>query len=86
MCSLIIRIIFYIPVGSQSERHHYRYRLKQTTSRMNRSCAGQMEREVYELLGPVGVTEKVSQQVADNLMVQYAGEEKKRDVGQCDWR
>ena len=35
---------------------------------MLRSCSGEMEREVHAVLGPVGVEEKLSRQVAQNLL------------------
>lgn len=56
------------PVASQAERDHFRYLRQQTHLRVERSCAGEMEREVHAVLGPVGVDEKLSRQVADSLM------------------
>jgi vacuolar iron transporter family protein len=38
-----------------------------TTARVLRSCSGDMEREVHAVLGPLGVDERLSRQVADNL-------------------
>ncbi|THH04543.1 hypothetical protein EW145_g5444 [Phellinidium pouzarii] len=55
-------------LASQSERDHYRYLHRQTTARVSRSCVGEMEREVHEVLGPIGVDEKLSQQVARSLL------------------
>lgn len=54
-------------VASQSERDHYRFLLKQTAARVIRSCDGEIEREVHAILGPVGVDERLSRQVADCL-------------------
>ncbi|RPD61604.1 DUF125-domain-containing protein [Lentinus tigrinus ALCF2SS1-7] len=54
-------------LASQAERDHYRYQHKVTAARVLRSCDGEMEREVHAVLGPVGVDEKVSRQVAANL-------------------
>lgn len=54
-------------LASQAERDHYRYQQKVTAARVLRSCDGEMEREVHAVLGPVGVDEKVSRQVAANL-------------------
>ncbi|PSS34209.1 hypothetical protein PHLCEN_2v1719 [Hermanssonia centrifuga] len=51
-------------LASQAERDHYRYLSKQTSARVIRSCDGEMEREVYGVLGPIGVDEKTSRQVA----------------------
>lgn len=68
-------------MGSQSERHHYFYRLAQTNARVSRSCAGQMEREVHEVLGPVGVSGKVSRQVADDLLIHHGPENESKDSG-----
>lgn len=56
------------PVASQAERDHFRYMRTQTRLRVQRSCAGEMEREVHAVLGPVGVDEKLSRQVADSLL------------------
>lgn len=38
-----------------------------TRERVQRSCAGEMEREVHAVLGPVGVDEKLSVEVANCL-------------------
>ena len=55
-------------VASQAERDHFYYTRKQTHSRVLRSCSGEMQREVHAVLGPVGVDEKISRQVADSLL------------------
>ncbi|KAH8112893.1 membrane fraction protein [Phellopilus nigrolimitatus] len=55
-------------LASQSERDHYRYLHRQTTARVLRSCSGEMEREVHAVLGPIGVDDKLSRQVAQNLL------------------
>lgn len=55
-------------LASQAERDHHRYLHRMTKARVQRSCDGEMEREVYAVLGPVGVDEKVSRQVALNLL------------------
>ncbi|KAH9858543.1 Ccc1 family, partial [Lenzites betulinus] len=54
-------------LATQAERDHYRYLRKVTSARVVRSCNSEMEREVHAMLGPVGVNEKVSQQVASCL-------------------
>ncbi|KIO18701.1 hypothetical protein M407DRAFT_246407 [Tulasnella calospora MUT 4182] len=54
-------------LASQSERDHFRYLRQQTRERVQRSCGGEMEREVHGVLGPLGVDEKVSMAVAENL-------------------
>ncbi|KAI0634315.1 DUF125-domain-containing protein [Trametes polyzona] len=54
-------------LATQAERDHYRYLRKVTSARVLRSCDGEMEREVHAVLGPVGVDEKVSRQVASCL-------------------
>ncbi|EAU84122.1 membrane fraction protein [Coprinopsis cinerea okayama7 len=51
-------------LASQSERDHYRYLRSQTAIRVKRSCSGEMEREVSEVLGPIGVDEKTCRSVA----------------------
>ncbi|THH08224.1 hypothetical protein EW145_g2844 [Phellinidium pouzarii] len=55
-------------LASQSERDHYRYLRRQTAARVLRSCAGEMEREVHAVLGPIGVDEKLSRKVAQSLL------------------
>ena len=54
-------------LASQSERDHYRFLRHHTAARIARSCAGEMEREVYAVLGSVGVDEKTSRAVAKCL-------------------
>ncbi|KAL0581684.1 Protein ccc1 [Marasmius crinis-equi] len=54
-------------LASQAERDHYRYLKNQTAQRVVRSCSGEMEREVEEVLGPVGVDQKVCRAVAHSL-------------------
>lgn len=54
-------------LASQSERDHYRYLRAQTAQRVKISCAGEMEREVQEVLGPIGVDEKTCRTVAQCL-------------------
>lgn len=54
-------------LASQSERDYYRFKKRQTSSRIHRSCMGEMEREVFSILGPVGVDERTAQVVAKCL-------------------
>jgi VIT1/CCC1 family predicted Fe2+/Mn2+ transporter len=54
-------------LASQAERDHYRYLQKQTQERVKQSCAGELEREVTEVLAPVGVDEKSCRAVANCL-------------------
>ncbi|KAG1769816.1 VIT family-domain-containing protein [Suillus occidentalis] len=54
-------------LASQAERDHYRFLQRHTYSRVMRSCIGEMEREVYAVLGPVGVDEATSQAVTSCL-------------------
>ncbi|KAF9269508.1 DUF125-domain-containing protein [Marasmius fiardii PR-910] len=54
-------------LGSQAERDHYRFLKNQTAARVVRSCAGEMEREVEEVLGPVGVDQATCRAVAKSL-------------------
>ncbi|KII91673.1 hypothetical protein PLICRDRAFT_517057 [Plicaturopsis crispa FD-325 SS-3] len=54
-------------LASQAERDHSRFLRKQTAARVQRSCAGEMEREVLAVLGPVGVDEKAARMVAQSL-------------------
>ncbi|KAL4072195.1 VIT family-domain-containing protein [Scleroderma yunnanense] len=55
-------------LASQAERDHYRFLKRHTSTRVLRSCVGEMEREVYAVLGPVGVDERTSQAVTKCLM------------------
>ncbi len=55
-------------MASQSERDHFRYLRMQTNARVLRCCSGEIEREVHAVLGPVGVDEKLSRQIARNLL------------------
>ena len=54
-------------LGSQAERDHYRFMRRQISARVQRSCAGEMEREVYGVLGPIGVDEQTCQSVTKCL-------------------
>ncbi|KAJ7594352.1 VIT family-domain-containing protein [Mycena floridula] len=54
-------------LASQAERDHYRYLRDQTAARVIRSCAGEMEREVSEVLAPIGVDDATCRAVAKNL-------------------
>ncbi|KIJ63582.1 hypothetical protein HYDPIDRAFT_113052 [Hydnomerulius pinastri MD-312] len=54
-------------LASQAERDHYRFLKRHTSARVVRSCIGEMEREVYAVLGPVGVDERTSQAVTKCL-------------------
>jgi len=54
-------------LASQAERDHYRYLRHHTAQRVIKSCAGEMEREVLEVLAPVGVNEKTCRAVAQCL-------------------
>ena len=51
-------------LASQAERDHYRYLRHHTAQRVIKSCAGEMEREVSEVLAPVGVDDKTCRAVA----------------------
>lgn len=62
-------------LASQAERDHYRYLHNQTAMRVKRSCAGEMEREVVEVLGPVGVDDKACRAVAQCLREVEVNEE-----------
>lgn len=54
-------------LAAQAERDHYHYLHRFTALRVIRSCAGEMEREVHAVLGPVGVDQKTSREVAKCL-------------------
>jgi VIT1/CCC1 family predicted Fe2+/Mn2+ transporter len=70
-------------LASQSERDHHRYLRRTTSARVQRSCDGEVQREVHAVLGPVGVDQNVSRQVAINLLeVESAAAE--RSEGRSD--
>ncbi|EIW70564.1 membrane fraction protein [Tremella mesenterica] len=54
-------------LASQAELDHFHYLRRQTRARVLRSCAGEMEREVHALLGPLGVKEELSRLVCEDL-------------------
>jgi hypothetical protein len=54
-------------LASQAERDHYRFLKRHTSSRVLRSCEGEMEREVFAILGPAGVDEQTSRAVTKCL-------------------
>ncbi|KAJ7216379.1 VIT family-domain-containing protein [Mycena pura] len=51
-------------LASQAERDHYRFLRDSTAARVIRSCDGEMEREVAEVLAPLGVDERTCNAVA----------------------
>jgi len=51
-------------LASQAERDHYRFLRDSTAARVVRSCDGEMEREVAEVLAPIGVDERTCRAVA----------------------
>jgi VIT family len=55
-------------LASQAERDHYRYLRRTTQARVKRLCGGEVERKVHAILGPVGLDQKVSEQVAHGLL------------------
>jgi hypothetical protein len=55
-------------LASQAERDHYRYLRHQTSARLERNCVGEMEREVFGVLGPLGVDEPTCSAVAKCLI------------------
>ncbi|KAJ7032367.1 VIT family-domain-containing protein [Mycena alexandri] len=54
-------------LASQAERDHYRFLRGATSARVLRSCDSEMEREVAEVLGPVGVDAATCRAVARSL-------------------
>jgi hypothetical protein len=55
-------------LASQAERDHYRYLRHQTSARVERNCVGEMEREVFGVLGPLGVDVPTCSAVAKCLI------------------
>ena len=54
-------------LASQAERDYYRYQRRSTAARVKRCCDGEIEREVAQVLSPVGVDEKICSSVAKCL-------------------
>lgn len=54
-------------MSAESEQEAYNYLKRTTRHRVQRSCFGEMEREVKAILGPCGVDEPTSRKVASNL-------------------
>jgi len=54
-------------VATQAERDSYKFLQQQTAARVAQSCAGELEREVDDILGPIGVPSDLSRQVANTL-------------------
>lgn len=69
-------------LASQAERDHFRFLRKQTSARVAVSCAGEMEREVEEILGPLGIDEKACRAVAESL--RKAGAETNEEASSAD--
>ncbi|KAG0140715.1 hypothetical protein CROQUDRAFT_99699 [Cronartium quercuum f. sp. fusiforme G11] len=55
-------------LASEAERDHFRYLQRTTSERVSRSCSGEMEREVHEVLGPIGLDESISRTVTGALL------------------
>lgn len=54
--------------ASTATEDHYRYLLRTTRQRVKRSCAGEIEREVTDVLSSVGLDESTCRRVAHGLM------------------
>jgi VIT1/CCC1 family predicted Fe2+/Mn2+ transporter len=59
-------------VATQAERDSFKFLQQQTRTRVAQSCAGELEREVYDILGPIGVPTNLSRQVANALLTEEA--------------
>jgi vacuolar iron transporter family protein len=57
----------YLLVATQAERDQYIYLKSQFSSRILQSCTGEIEREVDDVLVPLGVPEDLSKKVAEAL-------------------
>lgn len=51
-----------------AEQNYFRYVKRHTHERVARSCAGEMEREVHDVLGPLGLDQALSRRVAGSLL------------------
>ncbi|KAG9023089.1 hypothetical protein FS842_005845 [Serendipita sp. 407] len=54
-------------LATQAERDSYNFLYQQTAYRVAQSCAGELEREVDDILGPIGVPSEMSRQIANTL-------------------
>jgi len=54
-------------LSASAERAYYLYIHEQTAERVSLSCDGEMEREVFDVLGAVGVQESTARKVANEL-------------------
>ena len=54
-------------MAAAADRDAYRYALRTTHDRVKRSCSAEMEREVHDVLGPVGLDLETSCRVAHRL-------------------
>lgn len=59
-------------MATQAERDSYKFLQHQTRVRVSQSCAGELEREVDDILGPIGVPTDLSRQVANALLSEEA--------------
>lgn len=55
-------------LASQAERDQYRFQRRHISTHVLLSCIGEIEREVYAVLGPVGVDERTSRAVTKCLL------------------
>ena len=53
--------------STKAERDNYRYLLRQTRERVERSCSGALEHELFTILSPFGVTFEDALQIAQRL-------------------
>ncbi|KAI6040351.1 VIT family-domain-containing protein [Pisolithus marmoratus] len=60
-------------LASQADRDHYQFLKRHISARVQRSCDGEMEREVYAILGPVGIDEHTAQAVTKSLRAVECG-------------
>lgn len=54
-------------LSAQAELQHYKFQLAHTRDRVERSCFGEMEREIQEILEPFGVGEALAVELARKL-------------------
>lgn len=53
--------------STKAERDNYRYLLQQTRERVERSCSGALEHELFTILSPYGLTFQDALQIAQRL-------------------
>ncbi len=68
-------------LSAQAEVDHYKYQMATTRKRLTQTCNSQVEREVYDILGPYGVPQDEAGRVAKVLQ---RAEQDQRDLDEAE--